>query len=382
MQNILLVFLLLQSYAIAQSGRVAYVVPSGDQPQQMDPSTVWYDNFDTDRRYLEPAPKSRAMRFSSREKLGTGGRSMECFYAKGERGIGGRKVVFGDAPIGTPERAGESFDEIYWRYYVKYQYGWDGGGEAKHSRAIVFTGPRWTQASILHVWTAGNQLTLDPVRAVTNGRVISTKYNDFEHFKWLGNSPKGRFSFHSDAETGRWVCIEARWRLNTPGKADGVSQLWVDGELDAERRNMNFRGTYDERGINAVFLESYWNAGSPVDQFRWIDNFVVSTGRIGPITVPRDPTVSPRLSPQATHWQLEMVEQASGAAVWRSNGIEASRSLTVGKEFGKFLGSLSGHSQLCAGSVYLCRVRESIGDTRTTTTWSPLHWPVRVADSN
>jgi hypothetical protein len=26
-------------------------------------------------------------------------------------------------------------------------------------------------------------------------------------------------------------------------------------------------------GINAVFLEGYWNSGSPLEQTRWIDVF-------------------------------------------------------------------------------------------------------------
>lgn len=30
-------------------------------------------------------------------------------------------------------------------------------------------------------------------------------------------------------------------------------------------------------GINAVFFENYWNAGSPQDQERYFDNIVIST---------------------------------------------------------------------------------------------------------
>ena len=38
---------------------------------------------------------------------------------------------------------------------------------------------------------------------------------------------------------------------------------------------------YQEYGLNAVFLENWWNAGSPVAQERYLDNFVISTERIG-----------------------------------------------------------------------------------------------------
>jgi len=65
--------------------------------------------------------------------------------------------------------------------------------------------------------------------------------------------------------------------LNTPGQKDGLNQLWIDGRLEAERKNLDWRGDYTGHGINAVFLETYWNDGSPVTQSRWIDNFVIST---------------------------------------------------------------------------------------------------------
>jgi hypothetical protein len=37
---------------------------------------------------------------------------------------------------------------------------------------------------------------------------------------------------------------------------------------------------YDSHGINAVFLETYWNADSPVTQSRWIDNCAISADSI------------------------------------------------------------------------------------------------------
>lgn len=40
-------------------------------------------------------------------------------------------------------------------------------------------------------------------------------------------------------------------------------------------------GTFREYGINAVYLENYWNEGAPQPQERDFDNFVVSTSPIG-----------------------------------------------------------------------------------------------------
>jgi hypothetical protein len=40
-------------------------------------------------------------------------------------------------------------------------------------------------------------------------------------------------------------------------------------------------GSLTEYGINAVYLENYWNEGSPQPQDRYFDNFVIATERIG-----------------------------------------------------------------------------------------------------
>ena len=73
----------------------------------------------------------------------------------------------------------------------------------------------------------------------------------------------------------------AQVRLNEAGQADGVFRMWIDGQLEAERTGLNWVGSYDEYGINAVFVSNYWNDGSPTQQERYLDNFVVSTERIG-----------------------------------------------------------------------------------------------------
>ena len=121
---------------------------------------------------------------------------------------------------------------------------------------------------------------------------MTSRYNDFANLRWLGNKPASQFRLHSTQESGRWVCVEARAKLNTPGRRDGLNQLWIDGRLEAERKNLDWRGNYTEHGINAVFLETYWNDGSPVTQSRWIDKFVISTNPIGPIVCPRNPVLT------------------------------------------------------------------------------------------
>jgi hypothetical protein len=92
---------------------------------------------------------------------------------------------------------------------------------------------------------------------------------------------RGRTPLVSAALRTTWHCVAARVRLNDPGLSNGVFELWVDGSLDAGRSGLSWVGSFGAYGMNAVMLENYWNAGSPVMQERYLDNFVVSTSRIG-----------------------------------------------------------------------------------------------------
>jgi hypothetical protein len=357
--------------------RIDSVVMAVPQPQASDEAVIWYDEFDgPEKAYTESqGPLDDAQAFGGQ------GRSMLSVYEKGTRGTGNRKVFFGDSPTGRVVRKGQTFDDIYWRVYVKHQHGWTGGGPAKLSRATSIVSPRWAQAMIAHVWSSGEALTLDPATGVRGDQVVTTRYNDFPNLRWLGNKPASQFRLHSTQESGRWVCVEARAKLNTPGQKDGLNQLWIDGRLEAERKNLDWRGSYTKHGINAVFLETYWNDGSPVTQSRWIDNFVISTTPIGPVVCPRNPVLikTPYHGPgKIESWQVEVASADQGDnLVWRSNRLTATERVQVGGGDGTFVGPLANKSQLDAGSVYYLRVRQS-NDRGLTSDWSPWHQPVKT----
>ena len=44
---------------------------------------------------------------------------------------------------------------------------------------------------------------------------------------------------------------------------------------------INFRDAYNAYNLNMVSLEAVVNTGAPQTQDRWLDNFVISTTRIG-----------------------------------------------------------------------------------------------------
>jgi hypothetical protein len=355
--------------------RIDSVIPCANQPQAADPAMIWFDDFDgPEKPYAESAGG-----IDQGTGYGGAGGSMVCFYRKGEQGIGNRKVFFGDSPTGRVVRKGGVFEDVYWRVYVKHEPGWCGGGEAKLSRITSIVSPRWAQAMIGHVWSSGASLTLDPASGVLDGRVVTTKYNDFANLRWLGNLPTARLALSSAAESGWWCCVEARVRLNTPGSRDGLMQLWIDGRLESERTSLDWRGTYKSHGLNAVFLEAYWNEGSPVTQTRWLDNFVISARPIGPVATQRRPTLllgGPGPALDRAVWQAEIAEP-TGVVVWQSKPVTHSNRVTIDVASGTFVAKLAGQDRLDAQSLYFGRVRRLPLDADASS-WSPWHQAFRT----
>ncbi len=350
-----------------------------EQPQESDPHVIWYDDFSTEKAYLGyKGDIDRNMDY------GDSGGSVNFGFKKGDvTGKGNRQVAFGDFPGGSPVvRKEQKFDEIYWRIYVKHEHGWE-GAPAKMSRATSIVTPHWAQAMILHVWSGSeNSLTLDPASGVKDmtDSVVTTQYNDFAHLRWLGNRPQSDFQISSTRESGYWVPVEARARLNTPGKSDGTAQLWINGKLEAERANLNFRGTFTKYGINAVFLESYWNQGAIKTEDRWYDNFVVSTSPIGPVYAPANPVIHKTPWYGTGHqvaWELQIAAGPYGRDIVYHSIIEGTNTETsVNKQNGQFSGSLSGKSSFTSGT-YFCRVRQ-MGTGEKWSEWSEWHQPFRV----
>lgn len=251
---------------------------------------IFCDDFETDRmsKYFE-ADQSNG-NFTRTASVGVGSSmGMRAHFAQGAVGAGSLHLAFGRTPSSymRPVDAGTAnYREIYWRVYVRNQAGWQGGGGDKLSRAQSMGNANWGQAMVAHVWSGGsspswNYLVIDPASGTdSSGTLKTTTYNDWNNFRWLGGA-YGTTPLFDSAHTGQWHCVEAHVRLNDAGQSNGTFDLWVDGNADASRSGLNWVGSFSDYGINTVFLENYWNAGSPVAQDRFLDKFVVSTTRIG-----------------------------------------------------------------------------------------------------
>ena len=354
---------------------IDFIEMLGEQPHKNDTATIWYDDFSSIKKYMDTYGE-----IDNTQNFGTQGGAMDAGFNKGDvNGNGNRKVAFGDFPGNVIKvRETEQFDDIYWRIYVKHQHGWV-GAPAKMSRATSIVSTNWQQSMIAHVWSgANNSLTLDPARGVKEqtDEIITKKYNDFDNLFWFGDKPTSTFKISSTEESGYWILVESRAKLNTPGKNDGVNQLWIDGRLEVERRNLNFRGSYTEYGINAVFLESYWNSGSIKTQGRWFDNFVISTKPIGPVVCPTNPILykTPYFGQgELSAWELELCSDYNGNdVVFKSHLLPETEKVKIDQTTGCFLGTLKEHSALKYGKIYFCRVRQK-SSNGIWSKWSRWH---------
>jgi|FLYL01.1.fsa_nt_gi hypothetical protein len=81
---------------------------------------------------------------------------------------------------------------------------------------------------------------------------------------------------------GEWYCVEGRIRLNTPGRADGLLQGWVDGEEAFSRTDISFRR--DGRlKVRSFWFDVYYGgkASSPERNRIEFDSFAWGPDRVG-----------------------------------------------------------------------------------------------------
>jgi hypothetical protein len=358
--------------------RVEYLVPAVHQPIRQDPSLLFYDDFDSGNlaaRYFEYSDADGSFVQTPNEGYGGKGGAMKCQFEKGQVTAGSLKVLFGRSPFHRGLFPEKTFKDVYWRAYVKHETGWQ-GNPAKLARATCLATENWSQGFIAHVWGGkGDALCIDPATGITDNRRVSVKYNDFDHLHWLGMK-NGQTPIFSPQESGRWVCVESHIRMNTPGKSDGIFELWVDGKLEAAHNDLNWHGTWDDYAINAVFLENYWNEGAIKREARWFDEFAIVQKPIGPMVVPRTPTLV-RTAGNAGEWQAQVSNDPSeGKALWTSKPVSGKAiSLKISPDSGTF--SELGRKSLKVGQSYWLRLRQKSPDG-SWSAWSPWHSPFKV----
>ncbi|MBC8073563.1 MAG: hypothetical protein IAG13_34900 [Deltaproteobacteria bacterium] len=216
----------------------------------------------------------------------SGVRTMKASYVEGVEGAGWLSVAFGRNPIvygNSPQASADvDFQSIYWRVRVKMQEGWPDVGPGELTSATAFASKEWQQALVARLRSDGDAAVLlaEPFSCIVGDALACEGFDDADRQQQLGGLLGATPLFSADA-SGSWHCVEAHVALNTPGLADGTFEFWIDDELQNESHTLDWRGSWNEYGINLVTVENLWPGGAPTDLERWFDDLVISTEPIG-----------------------------------------------------------------------------------------------------
>ena len=363
---LVLAALLLNSRVERSALRVEYVEPDFTYKP---PGVFFSDDFNAPPRdYFEFDQAKESFAWTMQVGMNSTG-AMKATWSPKQVNAGNLKVLFGRNPFNKGVQTDRTFREIFWRVYVKNEPGWE-GDPAKFARVTCLGGEDWSQGLFAHVWSGKNHaLCIDPATGIQDDKKVTTKYNDFDHMKWLG-SVDGKTPIFTPAESGRWICVECQVKLNNPGAEDGAFQLWVDGKLEAAKTKLNWHGKWEEFGINAFFLENYWNDGAPKKESRYFEELALGTRRIGPLASPPNPII--HVTDTSQEWVVQVGDDPYGeSAVWTSRPMPVGAdSVAVHSKMGKFEPSKA--IKLEPGA-YWVRVRRN-----SQSQWSPWHSPFVV----
>jgi hypothetical protein len=219
--------------------------------------------------------------------LGGVGRSLEVTVPKGEHTGTSFAYKF-------RERIGEEPEEIYFRYYLKFDADWkhatSGGklpgisgtyGRAGWGGRPVHGDDGWSARGLFETRPGADTTAIGfyCYHADMRGR-----YGDHWRF-----SPR--------LAHGRWYCVEQYCKLNTPGAKgspgahDGILRGWIDGQLAFEKTDIRFRDV-DTLKIEEIWVNVYHGGETPVpseDIHLYLDDVVIARRPIGPRPVPLGP---------------------------------------------------------------------------------------------
>ena len=234
--------------------------------QSLHPEWIFCDDFETEQNLnVNYDDVSTNGMFVSTNDAFRGTYCLEQHYTAGQVNTGWVGKFFGDNPNLNPP--GPKYDEIYVRWYHKFDDGFI-GLPPKMARLRLQIPSDWKGYVTVHQWIE----EYDCLKADT-----WVKGED----RWLPRA-YSTLDYSEPANIGRWICIEVRVKLNTPGQSNGEIEYWADGEQILYRNGLNLRSDYDDYGLNFMQWDCYWNdPGSPASQSRFYDNFIISTGPIG-----------------------------------------------------------------------------------------------------
>jgi hypothetical protein len=253
-----------------------------------DPAVVFVEDFESDSwashwshvgitPTFRPTAKDNALKFESLD-----GKALEVEIPQGKKlGL--------NLTYDFKEKQGSEPDEIYFRYYLRLGDDWHPTISGGKLPGIAGTYNRGGWGGRKSDGTNGWSMRGGFAKEIQDHRPLA------------GDTPIGTYAYHADQkgkygefwywsqgrptalERNRWYCIEQYFRVNTPGKNDGVMMAWIDGVKLFSRSDIRVRDI-DSLHIEQVWMNVYHGGTevSPHNQHLFIDDVVIARRYIGP----------------------------------------------------------------------------------------------------
>lgn len=190
-------------------------------------------------------------------------------------------------------------NDIYIRWYQKWSNSWVWPSDQQKFikiRSLFEQSTDWSQDFEFH-W-GQNFITTNAMYSTLRGGalwVYSAREPGFEPTEVADTLNNGIGSGGADAnfrfEKNKWYCVEIHLKANSTAlksdgsmTADGMHEVYVDGKLIFQDRNVLNRGTRN-RGMNFAEIQHVYQISGKTNTDRptWMDNLVVATSYIGPV---------------------------------------------------------------------------------------------------
>ncbi len=178
----------------------------------------------------------------------------------------------GNSGAGFFDKTLPSLPEVWFRFYMKNSSNWvwsANGNKMVHFGSAVVghqDNMLWDQAV-----NGGNNPSVRPQYATTDG-------------PFLGPNMNGGFAWPLDT----WVCVITHAKANTTNTGnDGLFEAWFklpNGQEIQKHGYYNMNIDRDATTFASIKFSGYWNSEGGVihpTMYRWVDNIIVSTQRIG-----------------------------------------------------------------------------------------------------
>jgi hypothetical protein len=233
-------------------------------------------------------------------------------------------------------------EEVYLRYRVNFpsDYVWTNAGGGGHGKlpglagkatggadwAVSGGGKRWNGTTMINrladlgnadgwsarlLWQkdmgASVYLYAPNKYGVVSGTEGTDSFRAFGNATRLKTDPYNSSSANMKFNTG-WNTVEQYIKMNTPGQANGVLKVWMNGNLGLSMDNVMYRsGTRPSLKITQIFWTWFYGGGTSDypdrDSYIYFDDVVLSKAYIGARTAEPAPTpTQPDLVVTSTSW--------------------------------------------------------------------------------